>query len=134
MLKAVIRKSLICITIVIPAFNNAYSQTDTAALEMLSLKELLDVKVTAASKTPEELEKAPATVVVITEEQIQIPCYQSLLDVMYDLPDMKVDDKIYSGIRNTFTLRGTVMYVYYLPKYIIWPGHVAIFHFKEAKR
>src|SRR5439155_10241885 len=75
--------------------------------ENLSLKELLNIKVTTASRTTENLEKAPATVMVITEEQIKVRGYQSLLDVMYDLPDVKVDDKIYSGIRNTFTVRGT---------------------------
>ena len=107
MINPFIQRTLTCTAITILIFNSAYSQTDTTALENLSLKELLNVKVTTASKTSEELGKAPATVVVITEEQIKLRGYQSLLDVMYDLPDMKVDDKIYSGIRNTFTLRGT---------------------------
>ncbi|MEO6547957.1 MAG: TonB-dependent receptor [Ferruginibacter sp.] len=85
----------------------ARCQTDSIKLEEMSLKDLLSVKVTTASKTSEALEKTPATVLVITEEQIKVRAYQSLLDVIYDLPDMKVDDKIYSGIRNTVTLRGT---------------------------
>ncbi|HMJ46899.1 MAG TPA: TonB-dependent receptor [Ferruginibacter sp.] len=88
-------------------FNPAYGQKDTARLEHLTLKELLNVKVTTVSKNAEELEKTPATVMVITEEQIRRRGYQSLLDLMYDLPDVKVDDKIYSGLRNTFTVRGT---------------------------
>ncbi|HMI79325.1 MAG TPA: TonB-dependent receptor, partial [Ferruginibacter sp.] len=54
----------------------------------------------------QDLEKVPATVMVVTEEQIRIRGYQSLLDVMYDLPDMKIDDKIYGGTRSSFTLRG----------------------------
>lgn len=71
-----------------------------------SLQDLLNVKVTTASKTEQSLEMAPATAFVISHEQIVQRGYQSLLDLMYDLPDMKIDDKIYSGIRNSFTLRG----------------------------
>jgi outer membrane receptor protein involved in Fe transport len=72
-----------------------------------TLKDLLDMKVTSASKTLQKLELAPATVIVITKEQIKSRGYQSLLDAMYDLPEVKVDDKIYPGIRNSFTVRGT---------------------------
>jgi len=88
-------------------FDDCYGQIDTTKLGQLTLKDLLNMKVTTASKTSQELGLAPATVVVITKEQIKIRSYQSLLDVMYDLPDVKVDDKIYSGIRNSFTVRGT---------------------------
>lgn len=71
-----------------------------------SLQELLNVKVVTASRVSQKLESAPATVMVITREQISTRGYRSLLDVMYDLPDMKVDDKMYAGIRNSFTWRG----------------------------
>jgi outer membrane cobalamin receptor len=92
-------------------FEAAYSQTaDSLSIlnqDSLSLKDLLNVKVTTASKTSQSLEMAPATAIVITQEQIRMRGYQSLLDVMYDLPDIKIDDKIYSGMRNNFTIRGT---------------------------
>ncbi|MEP7165302.1 MAG: TonB-dependent receptor [Ferruginibacter sp.] len=108
MIKILTKKTkLACTAITILIANSVYSQVDTTALELLTLRELLNVKVTTASKTSEELENAPATIMVITEEQIRIRGYQSLLDIMYDLPDVKVDDKIYSAIRNTFTVRGT---------------------------
>jgi outer membrane receptor for ferrienterochelin and colicin len=71
------------------------------------LSELLNVKVTTASRTAQQLGIAPASVMVITRDQIKTRGYQSLLDVMYDLPDIKVDDKMYSGMRNSFTIRGT---------------------------
>jgi outer membrane cobalamin receptor len=82
------------------------AQVDST-LKGFTLKDLLNVKVVTASRTSQKLGTAPATVMVITREQIRIRGYRSLLDVMYDLPDMKVDDKIYSGIRNSFTWRGT---------------------------
>jgi len=90
--------------------NTCFAQSDTVkspGLEEMTLEQLMNIKITTASRTPQELDKAPATVIVVTREQITARGYQSLLDVMYDLPDIKVDDKIYSGIRNTFTVRGT---------------------------
>lgn len=87
------------------AASEAWSQDST--LENFSLKELLNVKVMTASRTSQNQETAPATIIVITREQIKLRGYQSLLDVLQDLPDVKVDDKIYSGIRNSITLRGT---------------------------
>lgn len=111
MIKRVFKKNgLLCLAIII-ALNNSYGQTTPGPssndLENLSLKELLNTKVTTVSKTSQELEMAPATVTVITREQIKIRGYQSLLDVLYDLPDIKIDDKIYSGIRSSFVVRGT---------------------------
>lgn len=84
-----------------------FAQTDTStAKENLSLKELLNIKVTTVSKASEELEMAAATIALVTKAQIKNRGYQSLLDVLYDLPDIKIDDKVYSGIRSSFTVRG----------------------------
>ena len=82
-------------------------QTDSSHLDNLSLKDLLNIKITTASKTSQMVDLASAVVTVITKEQIRARNYQSLLDVMYDLRDVKVDDKMYSGMRNSFTVRGT---------------------------
>jgi outer membrane receptor protein involved in Fe transport len=98
--------TLICCIITVLAISYTYGQADTIKLEELSLKQLLNVKITTASKTLQALELVPAAVVVITKEQIRSRGYRSLLDVLYDLPDVKVDDKIYSGIRNSVTIRG----------------------------
>jgi outer membrane receptor for ferrienterochelin and colicin len=86
---------------------NSFSQSDsTKDIEKMTLKELLNVKVTTAGKVSQELQNAPATVVVITKEQIKLRGYRSLLDVLYDLPDMKVDDKAYSVSRTSLVFRG----------------------------
>src|ERR1700681_2927227 len=97
---------LVCLLLVLMDCVSVRSQPDNSKLEVLSLKDLLNVKITTASKKSEGLDKAPATVVVITEEQIKIQGYHSLLDVLQDLPDMKVDDKLYSLALNSFTMRG----------------------------
>jgi outer membrane receptor for ferrienterochelin and colicin len=86
---------------------NSFSQTDTTHLENLSLEQLLQVKVTTASRKAQELGLTPATVVLVTKEQIKVRGYHSLLEVLYDLPDVKVDDKSYSMYRNSLTIRGT---------------------------
>ncbi|MHB8207701.1 MAG: TonB-dependent receptor plug domain-containing protein [Mucilaginibacter sp.] len=88
------------------SYYNGYGQQDTTKLEDLSLKELLDVKVVTASKTSQSSGMAAATVMVVSKDQIRMRGYQSLLDLIVDLPDMKVDDKIYPGSRNSVTVRG----------------------------
>jgi len=98
--------SRIAIPLLMICCNNAFSQSDTVNFEKLSLTDLLKVKITTASKTSMEIEKVPATVVIITKEQIKMRGYRSLLDVLYDLPDMKVDDKVYSVSRSSTVFRG----------------------------
>lgn len=94
---------LFTLSMCIPAA--AFSQA-TDDIRELSLKDLLDVKITTVSKSSENLDFAPAAVIVITRQQIRERGYRSLLDVMHDLPDYKVDDKMYSGMRNSFMVRG----------------------------
>jgi outer membrane receptor for ferrienterochelin and colicin len=94
------------VALIMSSFTAAYAQHDSAKLDELSLKDLLNLKITTASKISQESDKAAATVIVITAEQIKIRGYQSLLDVLQDLPDMKVDDKLYTLALNNFTMRG----------------------------
>jgi outer membrane receptor protein involved in Fe transport len=102
-----IYKKLICLAIFAALYHNCSAQNDTTKLNSLSLEALLDVKVTTVSKTSQNSDAAPATINVISKQQIRIRGYQSLLDLIVDLPDMKVDDKIYPGSRNSVTVRGT---------------------------
>lgn len=90
------------------AFTQVLAQTDSSATDLTSmdLEDLVKVKVTTASKISQEAKKAPATVIVITEEQIRTRGYRSLLDVLHDLPDYKVDDMVSSSYRNYITVRG----------------------------
>jgi outer membrane receptor for ferrienterochelin and colicin len=109
LIKWLIQPLLTCMAIAVFGLTTGYGQADASQrspLEELSLKDLLNVKITTASKTSQESDKAPATVIVITAEQIRTRGYQSLLDVLQDLPDMKVDDKLYAFSLNNFTMRG----------------------------
>jgi outer membrane receptor for ferrienterochelin and colicin len=84
----------------------AQSDSTESDLTDLSLEQLHNVKIVSASKTLMEASQAPASVAVITEEQIRIRGYRSLLDVLMDIPDIKVDDRVYSISRNRITIRG----------------------------
>lgn len=107
MRKTFIKKNIFLFSMAIIAGKITYCQVDSIKREVFSLKELLNVKITTASKTSQDLEMAPATVTVISQEQISIRGYQSLLDVLYDVSDMKVDDKVRSHLHNNFVMRGT---------------------------
>src|SRR5262245_16884281 len=74
------------------------------SLYELSLEELLSVDVTTASNKIEKLSKAPATIIVITEEEINERGYFELYDVLNDLPGFDLsrafgDDNYYAYVR-----------------------------------
>lgn len=62
---------------------------ETALTEM-SLEELLSVTVVSASNTSEKLAEAPATVIVITRDDLAKRGYTELSQVLDDLPGMQV--------------------------------------------
>src|SRR5688572_22090922 len=97
---------LLCLLFFCVSVGSRAQLADTTNLDKLTLKDLLNIKITTASKTSQTLQLASAAVIVVTRDQIRARGYQSLLDVMHDLPDVKVDDKMYSGMRNSFTIRG----------------------------
>lgn len=56
----------------------------------MSLEDLLNVKIVSASKYEESLAQTPATLIVITQKDIENRGYNSLSDVLTDLPGMDV--------------------------------------------
>ena len=60
-------------------------------LSTATIEELMTVLVTTASRGPERLVDAPARVQVVTAAQIERRGYRSVLDVLKDLADFKVD-------------------------------------------
>lgn len=70
----------------------------------MTLEELLQVEVTTASNRAEKLNKAPATIIVITEQEINERGYLELYDVLHDLPGFDLsrafgDDNYYAYVR-----------------------------------
>jgi outer membrane receptor for ferrienterochelin and colicin len=69
----------------------AQAKRPPSDLAQATLEQLMDIPITTASRTTETQSDAPARVEVITAEQIRRRGYRSLLDVLKDLPDFKVD-------------------------------------------
>lgn len=89
----------------------------------LSLEELMNIEVSTTSRGGDEgASKAPATVFVITSEMIIDRGYQSLLDVMYDLPEFKVDFGVDPRWMNDITMRG----IRYMTNFIILQDGIRI--------
>ena len=81
-----------------------YTRAQEKELLELSLEELLSVEVVSASNKAELLNRAPATVIVITEEEINERGYFELYDVLNDLPGFDMsrafgDDNYYAYVR-----------------------------------
>ena len=85
-------------------------QTPSVAnLKRLSLEELLRVQVatvTTASKKPEKATDAPATVIVITANDIRLRGYSTLKDVLRDLPGMETTEYFFSEFGTQVSVRG----------------------------
>src|SRR5687768_3480668 len=104
-------KKLSCLLLLISVLikiTNLNAQTDSTEVDVteLSLDDLQNVKIVTASKTQMGADQVSASAYVVTEDQIRIRGYRSLLDVLVDVPDVKIDDKVYSLNRNIITLRG----------------------------
>jgi outer membrane receptor protein involved in Fe transport len=79
---------------------NAFAQTSDLA--NLSLEELMDIKVTSASKKAEIISDAPAAVTVITSEDIRLFGYRTLAETLTRVPGFYVsNDRNYEylGVR-----------------------------------
>jgi outer membrane receptor for ferrienterochelin and colicins len=70
----------------------------------VSLDELLNQTVTTATKTPERLSETPATVRVVTAEQIRRRGYMTLSDLLADLPGIQFRD--IQGFNSYVFMRG----------------------------
>lgn len=72
-------------------YSQAISETvSTKQLEDLSLEDLMNVEIVSASKKAEKLSEAPATVVVLTSQDLFKRGYMDLGEVLDDLPGMDV--------------------------------------------
>ncbi|MFC2115785.1 TonB-dependent receptor plug domain-containing protein [Bacteroidota bacterium] len=87
---------------------NATAQIDTANISFLemSLEELLNIEVVSASKISEKTSDAPASIHLITENQIKTRGYTNLEEVLEDIPGIEIQKKASVEYSNYFTIRG----------------------------
>lgn len=66
----------------------------------------MDLEVVSASRIAEKTSEAPATIHLITEDQIKTRGYLNLEDVLEDIPGIEIQKKSSVEYSNYFTLRG----------------------------
>lgn len=81
------------------------SKTKPTELFEIPLNELLNIKITTANRTPEKISDIPASVVVITREEIEAYGYRTLTEIMENIPGLyAIDD--YGEYGANFGVRG----------------------------
>lgn len=82
--------AVLCLGPVASAEPQDTPERETPGLGELSLEQLLGTRVVSASNTSEALPQAPATVIVITADEIRERGYTELSEILDDLPGMEV--------------------------------------------
>ncbi|MCS6990010.1 MAG: TonB-dependent receptor [Chloroherpetonaceae bacterium] len=70
---------------------DVFAQVDSSLFQGLSLEDLQNLQVVSVTRSAQRSSDAPATVRIVTAEQIRLRAYQSLLDVLLDQPDFKIE-------------------------------------------
>lgn len=75
-------------------------------LHQMTLQDILNTPVTTATKKAQSASEAPATIYVITEEQIHAKGYSILEDVLENIPEFEIQRKTLADYGNVLTARG----------------------------
>ncbi len=92
-------------------------RTDTIRIESLlslSFEDLMNVTVITPSKNAQKSQQAPATVMVVTGDQIRLRGYRNLAQILNDLPDFIINDKSDPQFYNTVGARGIFRQDYFV--------------------
>ena len=100
----------------------AFAQVDTSLFQGLSLEDLQNLQVVSVTRSAQKSSDAPATVRIVTAEQIRLRAYQSLLDVLLDQPDFKIETNNDPRWQHDVQVRG----VFGMDKFIILQDGVRI--------
>lgn len=71
-----------------------------------TVRQRLNTKITTASQNAESLVNAPASVHIVTNQEIEERGYTSLTDILEDVPEIEVQHKVYGEYSNLITIRG----------------------------
>jgi len=103
-------RHLLCGCLVMAGYGIAIAQESAENLWEMSLAQLMNVRVITASKIEEPISDAPATILVVTQNEIRERGYSNLSQLLDDLPGMdviRVNSDIsfrnyWRGFRNSF--------------------------------
>ncbi len=97
---------IILITLSAITFLSFSKKPDTPSLVDLSLQDLMKLKISTTSKIKETIENSPASVVILTREEIRKYGYKSLADIIQNIPGFyMINDYYWLGSEN-FGVRG----------------------------
>jgi len=97
--------SILLALILIPEYNKA-QVTDTVNLYDLSLDQLMNIQISSATKTSETITDIPSSIVIISRQTIQEQGWQTLEEVLSNVPGMyMINDYLWFGTDN-FGIRG----------------------------
>ena len=74
--------------------------------EKSTIRERLNTKITTASQNAESLINAPATVHIVTNQEIEERGYTSLIELLEDVPEVEIQEKVSAVYSNLITVRG----------------------------
>jgi len=95
---------IIIVALILNICSSLYAES--GSLTDMTLEELMNVEVTTAGRKPEKVADIPASVVVITREQIETLGYQNLEEVLSSITGMYFTDDLFSkvyGVRGYWT-------------------------------
>ena len=95
-------KSSLCSLLLLHSSVNKAEPSDVFSL---SLQELLKVKIESAGKIPEEIREIPASVIIVTREEIASYGHSTLTDVLENVPGF-YNIYSYEGVSGNFGIRG----------------------------
>ena len=107
-----LRKIFIALAIWLCFFKSGFAQggedTPLESDDLLTMPfdELMNVRVVTPTKNLQDANQAPATVLVVTKDQIKLRGYRNLAEILNDLPDFTVYDKSDPQFYNAITSRG----------------------------
>lgn len=98
------RNFLFLLSLILITASVVKAQQDTASF--LTLEQMMNIEVVTASKSAQKLTDAPATMYVVTREQIKARGYSGLNEVLADIPEIEVIWGTSSSSFDNITLRG----------------------------
>ncbi len=107
-LSGIVQRSLLSFIFFLCFFAPTFSQeqNEPENLFTLSLKELMNVEVTTADKKAEKINEIPASVVILTREDIKTAGYTDLTEILANIPGMFIINDYYftlsTGMRGFF--------------------------------
>ncbi len=108
-------KHLLLLSLCLVLARDMFAQVDSSLFQGLSLEDLQNLQVVSVTRSAQKSSDAPATVRIVTAEQIRLRAYQSLLDVLLDQPDFKIETNNDPRWQHDVQVRG----VFGMDKFII---------------